>query len=152
MKSKIKIIPGGQLPVKQDPRDACHDMYARQITEIQPGLVEVRLGVAIQPPGGYRIAIYPRSSISRSGWQLANSVGIVDNNYRGEILAVFSAKPMALDECGLDTFLYPDFPYQVQDRVCQMELVTYGSTDWEVVDQLDDTRRGEGGFGSTGNQ
>ena len=151
MKSKIKIIPGGQLPVKQDPRDACHDMYARQITEILPGLVEVRLGVAIQPPGGYRIAIYPRSSISRSGWQLANSVGIVDNNYRGEILAVFSAKPRSYNLVR-DEFVYPDFPYLVQDRVCQMELVTYGNTDWDVVDQLDDTRRGEDGFGSTGNQ
>jgi len=149
MRTKIQLFDVGKVPYKKHQDDACYDMYAAEITQVRPGLVRVRLGVAIQPPEGYRVAIYPRSSISHTGWSLANSLGVGDNNYTGEYAAVFQATPIGYN-FRLNEFTYAPFPYKVGDRVCQMELVTYKQIDWDVVDTLDDTERGDGGFGSTG--
>jgi len=138
---KIKRRLGGKLPTKGTPKSACYDLYAREIKRVESegGLYKVSLGVHMEPEHGYRVAIYPRSSISGTGWVLANSVGVGDEDYRGEYLAYF--RKVKGDA---------PFPYTLDDRVCQMELVEWNDINFTVVDELSDTERGEGGFGSTG--
>lgn len=143
IKAKVEIVPGGRLPEKQHPEDACYDMYARQAHIPLDGReCIIDLGVKIQPEKGYRVAIYPRSSLSSKDWVLANSVGVGDQNYTGEYRAVFKfigrGSPHGRQ------------PYYKGDRVVQMELVPWNDIDFEVVESLEQTDRGEGGFGSTG--
>jgi dUTP pyrophosphatase len=82
--------------------------------------------------------LYPRSSISKTPLRMANSVGIIDRDYRGNIMAV------------VDNI--KDEPYQINkgDRLFQICSPTLESFDIHIVDTLDETERGEGGFGSTG--
>lgn len=94
-------------------------------------------GLAIQPPSGYDIKLFPRSSVHK-GWSwLSNSVGVGDQDFRGEYKFLYfsvSEKP----------------PFAIGDRIGQ--LVFQKKEDIELIEaeELDDTVRGEGGFGSTG--
>lgn len=149
LKTKVKIMDGGKLPTKSNPNDACYDLYARRI-EVNPdrGWAEVSLGVHFQPEQGYRVALYPRSSLSMSGWVLANSVGVGDQEYTGEYKAIFRAFPTRIAD---QRFLvYPLFPYKKGDRVLQMELLPWYDIEFHIVEELEETVRGKGGFGSTG--
>ena len=128
------------MPIKKSSQDACYDMFARTVTRLSDLLCKVELGVAIQPQFGHRIAIYPRSSISYTGWVLANCVGVGDENYRGEYTAIFASLRQGAS-----------FPYKVGDRVCQMEILPYNEITFTVVEELPTSDRGEEGFGSTGN-
>lgn len=85
-------------------------------------------------PIGYYL--YARSSIAKTGLRLANSVGIIDSGYRGNIMAYF-------DVIKNDTI-------EVHQRLVQICAPDLGPFKVELVDSLDDTERGEGGFGSTG--
>jgi len=85
-------------------------------------------------PIGYYL--YARSSIAKTGLRLANSVGIIDSGYRGNIMAYF-------DVIKNDTI-------EVQQRLVQICAPDLGPFKVELVDSLDETERGEGGFGSTG--
>lgn len=136
---KIKIAEGGKMPTKGSEKAACYDLYARKIEYKRSGLYKVWLGVHLEPNPGYRVALYPRSSIAKTGWLLANSVGVGDEDYRGEYLAYFAQIDMS-----------NDFPYKVGDRVVQMELVPWEEINFKKVEKLTDTNRGYGGFGSTG--
>lgn len=103
---------------------------------------KVGLGVACAVerndyPSGYYL--YPRSSISKTGLRLANSVGIIDSGYRGELMAV------------VDNVFERTWTVKQGERlfqVCTPDLTPFSSV--VIVDDLDDTERGAGGFGSTG--
>lgn len=158
---KVKVLPRGRIPFKNDPDDTCWDLSARRIEEVGTGKVKVYLGVEIEPPAGYDVRIYPRSSISKHYWTLSNCIGIGDEGYRGEYIAVFDAIPVKRDslynlarsgipgdrEVGIE---YEDFPYEVGDRCVQMEFKKKDIVKIELVEELSKTRRGSGGFGSTG--
>ena len=160
MNCKVKLFEGGVIPSKKSESDACYDMYARSVEVVNSNLVKVYLGVALAPEVGYRVAIYPRSSISKTGWMLANSVGVGDNNYRGEYMAYFvkvSGKSCGLSPCSVEADAWEDHfspdaedLFSVGDRVAQMELVRYNSVEFQEVEDLGSTDRGAGGFGSTG--
>jgi dUTP pyrophosphatase len=157
MKTKVKIIGDGKAPYKKHEDDACFDLFAREIVYENDHTVTVKLGVCIEPSTGFRVALYPRSSLSKSGWVLGNSVGVGDNNYRGEYQAVFVR---VLQDYTMDIVYsskvhgaipdYHPFPYKVGDRCIQFEVVRYYSPSIEIVDELSNTSRGSGGFGSTG--
>ncbi len=85
-------------------------------------------------PIGYYL--YPRSSIAKTGFRLANSVGIIDSGYRGNILAYFD--------------VIKNDNVEVYQRLVQICAPDLGAFKIELVDSLDETERGEGGFGSTG--
>ena len=95
-------------------------------------------GIAVEIPKGYVGLVFPRSSISKQGLALANAVGVIDSDYRGEI----SAKFRKADEHVK--------PYEVGQRVCQLVIVPIETPTFVEVDSLTDTARGEGGYGSTG--
>lgn len=94
-------------------------------------------GVAVKPPIGYYTEVVPRSSFSKSGYVLANSIGIIDPQYRGSIKIVL----MRVDDSALPLAL----PY----KGFQLILRKAETCTVRVVDDLDETERGDGGFGST---
>lgn len=103
---------------------------------------KICLGVACSvekdgKPCGYYL--YPRSSISKTGLRLANSVGIIDSGYRGELMAV------------VDNLYESAWKIDREERlfqICAPDLTPFSAV--ELVDDLDSTERGAGGFGSTG--
>lgn len=135
---KVKLIRStSKLPQRAHIDDAAWDVFA-DIVEETPDFLRVKTGVAIQAPKGYSFLAFPRSSVSKTGWVLANSVGVIDNAYRGEIEYRFKK----VSESAV--------PFQVGDRIGQLKLVKDYDLKMIVSDELDETHRGSGGFGSTG--
>jgi len=94
-------------------------------------------GIQVAPPPGYYTEILPRSSIVKTGYMLANSVGVIDSNYRGNLKIVL-------------TKVDPDCPdLQPPFKVCQLVLRKYENYTVMEVEKLDETERGDGGFGSS---
>jgi len=116
------------------------DLTAISISTVDKGnygYIEYDTGLSIEVPEGYVGLVYPRSSISDSGLILTNSVGVIDQNYRGSIRCRFKAIP--------NTVIY-----NVGDRVAQIIIQPCPKIEFELVDELSDTTRGDLGFGSTG--
>ena len=136
-----------KLSVKKLHEDAIIPTYARlgdaglDLTavgfKIENSMIAYRLGIAVAIPEGHVGLIYPRSSISKTGLRLANSVGVIDSGYRGELLVKFDWDMKSP-------------PYQVGDRVAQLVVMPIPFVTPQVVEELSDTERGSGGFGSTG--
>jgi len=99
----------------------------------------VKTGLFLALPSGYEAQIRPRSGLAaKFGITVLNSPGTIDADYRGEIgviLANISDKNFTIND---------------GDRIAQMIIAAYAHTKWEEVDVLDETKRGKGGFGSTG--
>lgn len=119
--------------------DAGIDLRSTVDIDILPGQASlVGLGIAIQLPTGCFGMLCPRSGCAINGLGFANSIGVIDNGYRGEVKA----------EC-LNT---SNETYHISrgDRIAQLIVVPYVSCTLNKRDELDDTERGEDGFGSTG--
>jgi dUTP pyrophosphatase len=102
-------------------------------------------GLAIQIPEGYYADLRPRSSISKYDLVLANSVGTIDSDYRGELILKF--KPSVY--FGVNRGDDDGVMYDVGDRIAQLVILPYPKVSFVEVDELSDTERGTGGFGST---
>ncbi len=135
-----KLHADAQLPVKGSEHAACFDVYATSIEVDQNSVATYGLGFATEIPQGWRGVIVPRSNISKHPWVLANSIGIVDSDYRGEWMVKF--------KCVSDEV--KALPYAVGDRVAQIFFEKNVHVAFAEVEHLDQTVRGEGGFGSTG--
>ena len=99
----------------------------------------VPTGIAIALPAGFEAQIRPRSGLAaKNGVTVLNSPGTIDADYRGEIKAIL-----------LNTSS-EDFVIERGMRIAQMVIARYEQTQWTMVDTLDETQRGDGGFGSTG--
>lgn len=136
---KIKVLPGGKIPTYAHPTDAGADVYASEPTTFEPHetkIVHTALQVAI--PVGYEIQIRPRSGMSlKTGFRVANAPGTIDSDYRGNIGVIMtntSDKPATIEK---------------GDKIAQMVISEVPMIKWVETDNLDDTERGEGGFGST---
>ena len=136
---KIKVLPGGKIPTYAHPTDAGADVYASEPTNFEPyetKIVHTALQVAI--PAGYEIQIRPRSGMSlKTGFRIANAPGTIDSDYRGEIGVIMtntSDKPVTIEK---------------GDKIAQMVIAPVPMIRWVETDNLDETERGEGGFGST---
>jgi dUTP pyrophosphatase len=128
-----------------------YDLFVSRIEHISPGYVIAYIDLAIEYPEGYACLLLPRSSISKTGWVLANSVGLVDPDYRGQIQAHFRAFPIALASIeGVQELVFPPFPYQPGERCLQMMFAQVPSINAKPVTELSPSKRGDGGFGSTG--
>lgn len=145
---KIKLLDkNATLPTLGSPFAAGYDLYSTETVFLAPG--EVRLihtGLAIEIPQGFWGGIYARSGLAfKQGLRPANCVGVIDNDYRGEIMVA------------LRNDSYEGQWVKTGDRIAQLvfhELCSIIPDEdgnlWQVVDELSDTDRGEGGFGSTG--
>ena len=108
--------------------------------EIQPhSTIKIGTGIAIEIPEGYFGGIYARSGLAtKSGLRPANCVGVIDSDYRGEIIVALHNDTMYTQKVNAG------------DRIAQLIIQPYLNFDFNVVDELTDTDRGEAGFGSTG--
>lgn len=137
-----KLNPNATLPSKAHSNDACFDIYAcidKSIT-IQPHTTEkIPTGFATEIPHGYWGAIFARSGLSsKKGLRPVQGVPVIDENYRGEWLI-----PLHNDSNEVQVI-------NPNERICQFTLLPWYETTLMEVDNLDETERGEGGFGSTG--
>lgn len=142
MNIKIKKVIGGKLPEYQTAGAAGADCYARVDEKIvlKAGKqVTVPLGFAVEIPEGYEMQIRARSGNARKhGIGVVNGVGTIDSDYRGEVCTILINHS---DE---------DFEINPGDRVAQAVIAPVIQAKWIEADELSETVRGEGGFGSTG--
>lgn len=153
---KIKLLPGSKMPTKGTTRAAAWDCYARENVTIGAKPKAVSLGFALEIPDGYHIKIIPRSSIGlNTNLRMANSIGIIDSDYRGEVKAIYESK-IAVREAhsygnSIGYYVEPSWVHiEAGTRIAQMILERNEDFELVEVDKLSDTERGTGGFGSTG--
>jgi dUTP pyrophosphatase len=130
-----------KLPIKGSLNAACYDVYAHSIKLERPDKIIVELGFSTEIPPGFKGILVPRSSISKTNWFLANSMGIIDADYRGEWM-------MVLRTTG--SVMYDALPFAIGERCAQIYFEKVNDVEIEEVNELSDTIRGTGGFGSTG--
>ena len=138
-----KLSPAAILPSYGSPMAAGADLYALPETEtvdFLPGETKlIPTGIAMQIPEGYAGFIYARSGIaSKRGLAPANKVGVIDSDYRGEIMVALHNHTNNVQTI------------RKGERIAQMVIAPYLTAAFEEADALKDTERGEGGFGSTG--
>lgn len=134
-----KLNENAKLPVKGSTSAACFDVYATSVSIDQYGVVTYGLGFATEIPEGWRGVIVPRSNISKHPWILANSVGIVDSDYRGEWMVKFKSTSNNLT-----------LPYAIGERIAQIYFEKNVEVAFAEMEELTSTVRADGGFGSTG--
>jgi dUTP pyrophosphatase len=135
----MKTLPDAVIPSRAYPTDTGLDLTAVKLHKVLPcGVYMYDTGISIELPDGYYAEIVPRSSMSKSGWMLANSVGVIDNSYRGNLLIALYHANTSMPELEL--------PFkQCQLVIKKLELFDVV----EVNSGLSNTERGNGGFGST---
>jgi dUTP pyrophosphatase len=137
MQVKIKKLhPQAVIPSYSKAGDAGMDLTITSIISDNKLDVSYGFGIAVEIPQGFVGLVFPRSSIRKTDLVLSNSVGVIDSGYRGELQATFKKN-------GLNK-------YEVGDRGAQIMIVPYPQIEFEEVEELSNTERGEGGFGSTG--
>ena len=137
-----KVMPNGKLPTYGSEYSAGADLYAllEEPCVIAPGeTVLLHTGIAMEIPEGYGGFIYARSGLGvKKGLAPANKVGVIDSDYRGEIrVALHNHGPQ---------------PQTVEngERVAQLVIAPFLKAQFEECENLEETERGDGGFGSTG--
>ena len=140
MELRVKLSDGAPLPRHAKSGDAGMDLTTRETVEIAPqGTVMVGTGVAMEIPEGYVGLCFPRSGLaSKRGINLTNCVGVIDSGYRGEIKA-------PLYNAGHETQVV-----ERGERVFQLVVMPFVTCECVEVEELSDSQRGAGGFGSTG--
>lgn len=139
---KIRLVlkhPLAVRPFKSHPSDACWDLTAASVDDSDPRYIEYDTGVIVEVPANHALMVFPRSSISKYDLTLANGVGVVDPGYLGTVRLRFRR--------------HGNRVYEVGDRIGQMLIIEHPAfPDFEMVeaDELSETPRGEGGFGSSG--
>lgn len=134
-----KLSPLAVTPTKAHPSDVGFDLVATSVAEYRNReIVSYGTSIAVEIPEGYMGLLFPRSSVYKEHVQLANSIGLIDPNYRGEIMLKFRWVEPKLHR------------YTIGDRVAQLVIVPFPNIELEESDELSSTDRGEGGFGSTG--
>ncbi len=177
MKVNIKkLSTEAVLPSYATQGDAGMDLTAISSQIDKSGLfIEYGTGLAVEIPEGHVGLLFARSSVSKTSLILANHVGVVDSGYRGEIKFRFKdlgirtkeMEPAVLqtlqedrERKGLPLLTGPienviwvtsETAYQVGDRIGQLVIIPYPQIELEEVDELSDSQRGAGGYGSTGN-
>ncbi len=140
IKVKIKKLdPRAVIPTYSNPGDACLDITAISETVVEEsgfGYIEYGTGLAFGLPADHVMHIYPRSSISNQALILSNSVGVVDSGYTGEVKFRFK-------------YIKGGSKYNVGDRIGQIMVIPRPIIKFEEVEELDDTVRSNGAFGSS---
>ena len=137
-----KLSPDAKIPSYGSAEAAGADLYAltEECVIIESGQTKlIHTGIAMEIPKGYVGLIYARSGLAtKKGLAPANKVGVIDSDYRGEIMVAL--------------YNHSDIHQSIEngERIAQMVLTPYLSASFSEVGSLSDTERGEGGFGSTG--
>ena len=142
MKIKLKRLhKDAKVPTYGTVASACLDMYAIEDVTFRSGdTMRIRSGWAFEIPEGYYVEIVPRSGLSiKNDLIMPNSPGVVDSDYRGEVFVYMK-------------FLRENWQFSIKkgDRFAQIMIKKVILVDFEEVEELSETGRGSGGFGSTG--
>ena len=142
MKVRIKKLnENAVIPTYAKDGDAGMDLVATSIISTTSTQITYGIGLALEIPKGFVGLIFPRSSVRKTRLMLSNCVGVIDSGYRGELQATFN-------KINQDSVSEND--YKVGDRIAQIMIIPHPDIQFEEADELSDTERGEGGFGSTG--
>lgn len=137
MQVKIKkLSTESVIPTYAKDGDAGMDLVITDIKGENKLFITYGFGISMEIPEGFMGLIFPRSSIRKTDLVLSNAVGVIDSGYRGEIQVTFK-------RTGLNK-------YEIGDRGAQIIIMPHPIVDFIEVDELTNTERGEGGFGSTG--
>lgn len=165
MKVKIKkLVKEAVIPSYAKDGDAGMDLTATSVSYDNNGNIVYGTGLAFEIPKGYVGLLFPRSSNANTNLYLTNSVGVLDSGFRGEVK--FKYKPVhnvasslrwfwenkimkKKNPCiGIQTLIHN--MYSVGDRIGQIIIIPYPQIEFEEVEELTKTERGNGGYGSTG--
>jgi len=165
----VLLSKEAELPKRAHPSDTGWDIKIIGVEKIEGDVIFFKTGVSLEPPVGHYFEVVPRSSISKLPLELANSVGIIDEHYRGEILIpvrvthgemgtepknilfpngivkMFGVKPTTMSSAA-------DLVIQKKPYLFQLILRQRLDSDFVQVEALSQTARGSGGFGSTDSQ
>jgi len=133
-----KMNPNAMIPKYAKLGDACMDLVAVEKWIDDYDNTCYNTGLAFEIPSGHVGLIYPRSSVSKTNMTLRNCVGVIDSGYRGPVVLKFKSEK------------HSAFNYNIGDRVAQLMIMPYPQINFIEVDELSDSDRGIGGFGSTG--
>ena len=131
-----------KIPTRGSKEAAGWDLYAATEYDIfiKPHqTVKIDTGIAVALPEGTFGAIFARSGLAtKKGLRPANAVGVIDSDYRGPVVVALHNDTDAIQTV------------EAGDRIAQLVVIPFTTVEWSEVDELDDTERGDGGFGSTG--
>ena len=137
MKVRIKKLnENAVIPTYAKEGDSGMDLVITDIKGENKYDITYGFGISMEIPEGFMGLVFPRSSIRKTDLILSNSVGVIDSGYRGEIQVTFK-------KTGLNK-------YEIGDRGAQLIIIPHPSIEFQEVEELTNTERGEGGFGSTG--
>ena len=135
-----KLSEGAIIPTRGSSQSAGVDLYSSESAEVEAGQTTmIKTGLSIEIPDGYFGAVFARSGLaSRAGLRPANCVGVIDSDYRGEVIVALHNDS--------------DVTRQVEkgERIAQLVILPYLSVEFNEVEELSETERQAGGFGSTG--
>lgn len=147
MKLEVQFLDiDAVFPIRAHDTDAGLDLVAtRMYFDAATKIFTYSTGIAVAIPKGYAGLLFPRSSITKTDLILANSVGVIDSDYRGELLVKFR---VGKEQDGYSS----TFPkaYQVGEKIAQLVIIPIALPTPIQVVELNTTERGKGGFGSTG--
>ena len=135
-----KLVTEATIPTRGSVEAAGWDLYAAEDATINPGeTIKISTGIAIALPENTFGAIFARSGLAtKKGLAPANKVGVVDSDYRGPVIVA------------LYNHSKEERTVNAGDRIAQLVVLPYVPVDLTEVEELDDTERGDGGFGHTG--
>ena len=137
-----KLSEGAIIPTRGSSQSAGVDLYSSESAEVEAGQTTmIKTGLSIEIPDGYFGAVFARSGLaSRAGLRPANCVGVIDSDYRGEVIVALHNDS--------------DVTRQVEkgERIAQLVILPYLSVEFNEVEELSETERQAGGFGSTGKE
>lgn len=134
-----KLHPSALTPCYAKQGDAGMDITATEIISEEVFQIVYGTGISVEIPEGFVGLVFPRSSIRKYDLDLTNSVGVIDSGYRGEIQVTFYKRKGVASK-----------KYEIGDRVCQIMIVPFPPVKFIEADELSDSERGTGGYGSTG--
>ena len=137
-----KLDSKAQKPKFGKPGDAGADLVATSVdfSRDNNNQIVYGTGIAVEIPEGMVGLVFPRSSVRNYNLSMANSVGVIDSGYRGEIMVTFNFNSRTPDNT----------IYQVSDRIAQLLIIPVPLIQYKEVDELSETQRGTDGHGSTG--
>lgn len=132
------------IPTRGSAEAAGYDLYSASEFDIEiprGQTVKIDTGIAVEIPKGCFGAIFARSGLAtKKGLRPANAVGVIDSDYRGPLVVALHNDSNIAQYIG------------AKERIAQLVIIPYKEVEFEEVDELEDTERGNGGFGSTGNK
>lgn len=137
----IKLLSDkAKVPTRGSEYAAGWDLYAAAGATIPPHTTaKISTDIAIEIPNGYWGGVFARSGLAtKQGLRPANCVGVIDSDYRGPLIVALHNDTDQTKEI------------LSGDRIAQLIFIPYSTWNWEIVDELSDTERGDGGFGHSG--